>query len=249
VLAALREYMPTAPRELAVVAALTQCPPMPPVPAEFHGKNVLMPVIVYTGPAERAELVTDQVAALGRPIVKAIAPMPWSAANRMLDVIAPPGRRYYTKGGYLAGLSDAAIDVVIRHAADAPAPSTPPLPSAVQNLWAMGGAISEDFDEESAAFSREGASWLWEIVTEWDQPADDKVFHDWVDGARADIKPHLRSNCYVNLSTDHGPAWRRGVWGSPDKYTRLVRAKTTWDPHNLLRFNKNIKPSASAGLT
>ncbi len=83
VLAALREYMPTAPRELAVVAALTQCPPMPPVPAEFHGKNVLMPVIVYTGPVEHAELVTDQVAALGRPIVKAIAPMLWSAHPRL----------------------------------------------------------------------------------------------------------------------------------------------------------------------
>lgn len=64
-------------------------------------------------------------------------------------------------------------------------------------------------------FSREGAPWFWEIVTEWDHPEDDRTFHGWLDSARADIRPHLRSNAYVNPSTDDGPAWRRGVWGTP----------------------------------
>lgn len=243
VLGALRDYMRTAPRELAVVAALTQCPPLAPIPPEFHGATVLMPVIVYTGPAGGAERVIGRLAALGKPIVTAVAPMPWTAANQMLDAIAPPRRRYYSKGGYLSDLGDV-IDVVVRHAAIAPEPTTPPLPSAVQNLWAMGGAISEDFDENHTAFSREGAPWFWEIVTEWDRPTDDETFHHWADRARADIKPHLRSNSYVNLSTDDGAAWRRGVWGSPDKYARLVRTKTAWDPHNLFRYNKNIPPAS-----
>jgi hypothetical protein len=243
VLSALREHMRTAPRELAVVAALVQCPPLPPIPPEFHGATVLMPVIVYTGPADGTERVIGGLAALGKPIVTAVAPMPWTAANRMLDVIAPPGRRYYSKGGYLSELDEDVIGVVVRHAAIAPEPTAPPLPSAVQNLWAMGGAISEDFDENDTAFSREGAPWFWEIVTEWDRAEDDATFHCWVDDARADIKPHLRSNAYVNLSTDDGPAWRRGVWGSPEKYARLMRAKAAWDPHNLFRYNKNIPPS------
>lgn len=94
----------------------------------------------------------------------------------------------------------------------------------------------------TVAFSREGTSWFWEIVTEWDRPEDDGTFHTWLDATRDDIKPHLRGNCYVNLSTDQGPAWRRGIWGSPAKYRRLVATKTAWDPHNLLRYNKNIAP-------
>lgn len=244
VLGALRDHMPAAPRELAVIAALTQCPPLPPIPPEFHGSTVLMPVIVYTGPTDDTERVIGQLAALGQPIVTAVGPMPWTAANQMLDAIAPPRRRYYSKGGYLSALDNDVIDVVVRHAASAPEPTMPPLPSAVQNLWAMGGAISEDFSENDTAFSREGAPWFWEIVTEWDRPEDDATFHRWVDDTRADIKPHLRSNSYVNLSTDEGPAWRRGVWGSPEKYARLVRTKTEWDPGNLFRYNKNIPPAA-----
>ncbi|WP_331772887.1 FAD-binding oxidoreductase (plasmid) [Embleya sp. NBC_00888] len=242
VLGALREYLPTAPRELAIIAVLTKCPPLPPVPQEFHGADVLMPVVVYTGPQEKAERVIAEAVALGTPVATAVGPMPWSAANRMLDVIAPSGRRYYTKGGYLAELGDTAIEIVVRNAVNAPAPVHPMLPSAVQNVWAMGGAISEDFDEDSAAFSREGASWMWEVITEWDSPADDDTFHGWLDNARAELMPHLRGNCYINLSTDSGPEWRRSAWGGEERYSRLVEVKTAWDPQNLLRFNKNIPP-------
>ena len=246
VLAALREHMPTAPRELAVIAALTECPPLPPLPVEHHGADALMLIVVYTGPADRAESVTDALAALGPAIAKLIAPVPWSAANSMLDVIAPLGRRVYTKGAYLSGLGDDVIDIMVRHAGDHLPQSSPPLPSTVQNVWAMGGAISEDFAEDSTAFSREGTLWFWETATQWDRPEDDKAFHDWADAVHAELKPHALDSCYVNLSTDMGPEWRRGVWGGPEKYARLVRAKTDWDPQNLLRFNKNIEPLGSS---
>ena len=246
VLAALREHMPTAPRELSVIAALTQCPPLPPVPGDKHGAEVLMLVVVYTGPPDKAEAVTDALAALGPSIGKVIQPMPWSVANRMLDAIAPFGRRMYMKGVYLSELGDDVIDIMVRHAANHEPQTTPPLPSTVQNIWAMGGAISEDYDEDSMAFSREGAGWFWETVTQWDLPEHDKAFQSWVDGVHAELEPHVRDNCYINLSTDMGPEWRRGVWGSPEKYARLTQAKTTWDPQNLLRFNKNIEPLGSS---
>jgi hypothetical protein len=85
---------------------------------------------------QSAERVIGVLASLGRPIVSAVGPMPWIQANRLLDAIAPPGRRYYSKGGYLSELTDAAIDVVVTGAAAAPPAASPPLPSTVQNLWA-----------------------------------------------------------------------------------------------------------------
>jgi hypothetical protein len=246
VMQGLREYMPSAPRELALIAALTQCPPLPPVPVEAHGTDVLMLVVVFTGDPNDSDRVMGQLANLGNPATVAVQPVPWPAANSMLDVIAPYGRRVYTKGGYLSELSDAVIETTIKHAATAPAPTSPPTPSTVQNLWALGGAISEDFDEDSCAFSREGATWFWEVATQWDEPVDDTKFMAWADGLDADLRPAFRDNCYINLTTDLGPEWRRGAWGSPEKYRRLLDAKLRWDPKNMLRHNKNIDPSVAS---
>jgi hypothetical protein len=53
-------------------------------------------------------------------------------------------------------------------------------------------------------------------------------------------------NGYVNLSLDRGPEWLRGLYGSADKYERIERVKTAWDPRNLLRHNKNIAPARVA---
>ncbi|MFJ8112010.1 hypothetical protein [Streptomyces sp. NPDC096132] len=94
----------------------------------------------------------------------------------------------------------------------------------------MGGVITEDFDEDSAAFCREGAKWFWETVTLEDTPDQDAGFHARVDGVHTELKPHVCDNCCVNPSTDHGPEWRRGVWGSPVKYARLEGPRPTDTP-------------------
>jgi FAD/FMN-containing dehydrogenase len=238
----LRDYMISAPRELCVVGALTECPPLPPVPAEYHAKPVAMFVVVYTGMPAVAERIIHELSALGPALATLAMRENWSTVNRMLDVVAPTGRRVYSKGGYLSDLNEDIVNVAVRHAAKAPPPSAYPKPATVQNFLAMGGAITDDFSEQSTAFSREGAGWLWEAVGQWDSPKDDAAFEAWPQGVHAEMKPYLRSNGYINLTMDQGPQWRRGIWGDAHKYERLVAAKKTWDPHNLLRFNKNIPP-------
>lgn len=243
VLAGLRSYMATAPRELAVIGALTQCPPLPAVPEEMWGADALMLIVVHTGTSGTADTVIDDLAGLGEAAAVAITPVPWPVANRMLDVIAPLGRRVHTKGGYLSELTDEVVTIAVKHARSAPPQTSPPAPSTVQNFWALGGAISEDADESAVAFSRAGATWLWETATQCDDAADDEKFIAWADDLHADLEPHLLPNSYINLTTDMGPEWRRGAWGSPDKHRRLVAAKDEWDPTNMFRFNKNIEPS------
>lgn len=243
VLANLNHYMPTAPRELSVIAAGTACPPFPPVPAEVHGTPVQMLLVVYTGAAEKAQRLIDALDRLGRPIASLVGPNSWVNTNRMLDAIAPYGRRMESRGGYLSKLTESVIAAMIKNLVTAPAP-TAPLPSTVQNLWFMGGAISEDFAEDSVAFSREGATWFWESVCQWDGADHDEEYLAWSRTSYADMKPSLRANGYVNLTCDLGPEWLKGLYGPEAKYRRLIDAKKTWDPHNLLRFNKNFKPDA-----
>jgi FAD/FMN-containing dehydrogenase len=244
VLENLRSFVPTAPRELALVGVLTQCPPLPDVPPEMHGAAAVMLVAIYTGPQENYDALSAQLASLGDPAAVALTPAPWWAINRMMDVVAPPGRRVRTKGGYLADLTDEAITTAIEHAKRAPQPTNPFVPSTNINFWAMGGAISNDFLEASAAFSRAGVGWFCEWVTQCDLPEQEQDFTKWSDDLYADLKPHLMTSCYINLSSDLGAQWRQGAWGAPDRYQKLVDIKTKWDPTNMFRFNKNIEPKA-----
>jgi hypothetical protein len=243
VLANYGKYMLRAPRELMVISAMTNCPPFPPVAAQYHGKPVLMFLTVYTGPHDKAQAVIDGLSGLGKPVATLVGPSSWVDTNRMLDVVAPPGRRMSARGGYLPTMTDAVIKVVVKNLMDAPIP-TAPLPSTVQNIWCMGGAISEDYAEDSVAFSREGAQWFWESVAQWDGELHDDVFHAWSDRSMDDLRDDLLANGYVNLTQDLGPEWLKGLYGAPSKYRRLLDAKKKWDPQNLLRFNKNFRPDA-----
>lgn len=245
VLHALAEHMRTAPRELGIIASLAVCPPLPAVPEEAHGKWVLQLVVVYTGDPARADAVVTPLTEFGRPLANLVTRTSWPEANRMLDVIAPFGRRCHSRGGYITELSDDVIAATLNHLPSAPAPAGV-LPPTATNFWCLGGAISEDYAEDSVAFSREGAGWFWETVGLWEGPENDEIFVRWVDDMLAALKPHLRSNGYVNLSTDQGAEWLRGLYGSPTKYQRLEKVKTEWDPHNLLRFQKNIQPVATS---
>jgi FAD/FMN-containing dehydrogenase len=239
VLANLRKFMVGAPRELAMIAAATACPPFPPIPTEVHGQPVLMLIVVYTGPVAKAAGIVAGLGRLGKPIAVLVRPNSWVDTNRMLDVVAPYGRRLQTRGGYLSEMTDTVIAATVRNLVDAP-PPTAPLPSTVQNLWCMGGAISEDFAEDSVAFSREGATWFWESIGQWDGAGHDAAYAAWSERTMADVSQDLRANGYVNLTQDLGPAWLKGLYGSEQKYQRLLAAKRTWDPHNRLRFNKNF---------
>jgi FAD/FMN-containing dehydrogenase len=246
VLHRLAEHMTTAPRELGMIASLAPCPPLPPVPEQAHGQWVLLLVVVYTGDAAQAQRAVAPLTRFGDVLANLVAPATWTETNSMLNVVAPYGHRAHTRGAYISDLTDDVAAIALERSRCAPAPAGV-LPPTVTNFWCLGGAISEDFSEESAAFSREGAQWFWETLGQWDGEDNDGIFVDWVDGTWNALKPHLRPNGYVNLSTDQGPQWLQGLYGSVEKYQRLVAAKTTWDPDNRLCFNKNIKPHPVSG--
>ncbi len=244
VLKKLREYMKTAPRELSMIAALVPTPPMPGVPEEYYGVVKMSLLTVYTGDLANLDSVVGELAALGTPAAVAVQPMPWHIVNSILDEAAPYGRRVHTRGGYFEALTDEIIEITTSRAAIAPPPEVPG-PSTVQNIWFMGGAISEDFDEDSVSFSREGAGIFWESVAQWDSPENDDTFAAWVDGNGDTLQPLMLGNGYCNLTTDRGPEWLSRLYGKPAKWERLVDLKTKWDPQNLFRFNKNIKPKGA----
>lgn len=239
VLAQLADFMADAPRELGLTTALTFAPPLPGIPRAAHGKPVLLLVPVHTGDPADAEEATKALAALGTPVLNTVGPTTWLETNSMLDANAPYGMRATARGGYLPALTAPTIQTLLKRLT-----ALPRNPGAIAaiNIWALGGAISQDTDEDAMAFSRDGATWLWETVTLWTDPDHDAAYDTWSDQTTAAMRPHGLPNAYINLTADQGEPWRRGVWGSEAKYRRLTATKAAWDPHNLLRHNKNITP-------
>jgi len=143
-------------------------------------------------------------------------------------------------GGYMGGLNAEIGRLAIEAMAVSPRPKSPMM-SCFITFPVLGGALF-DKEEDSAAFSRVGAEWLFEVAVAWDSRADDAEYSTWVDETMAVFDPFLASNAYVNLTGDRGPEWLRGAYGSAEKWNRIVELKRTWDPENRFSYNKNVTP-------
>ncbi|WP_063047018.1 FAD-binding oxidoreductase [Nocardia pseudovaccinii] len=242
VLTGLDAHMAAASRALTVDPVLLPAPPLPGLPESLVEAPILILIVVYTGdPATGEDTIAELLAALGTPIANAVGPSTWLEANSILDSISPHGRRNYSRGGYIAGLTQPVVAEFLEQISQTPAPDGPPMSAAIA-IQAVSGAVHE-FDEDSVAFSRTGAMWLWEALVGWDAPDRDEEFLGFTARVLDALKPHILSNSYVNLTAHQGEEWLRGLYGSPEKFRRLQQLKSEWDPRNLLRFNKNIEPS------
>lgn len=244
ILVKMDDFMEGTRREMTVYPVVLPAPPLPGLPEALIGAPIFVLIVVYTGPLDTAEEEVAKVAALGEPMANMVGPSTWLQANSILDVLAPPGRRQHSRGGYLGAMTREIAETAVAHVAKAPAP-TGPGPSCAIAFPQMGGA-ADDFPEDYVAFSRVGSKWLWEVLGQWDGEEHDAEYDGWVDGVMDALKPHSLRNGYVNLSTDQGPDWLEGLYGSSEKWNRIRRLKAEWDPKNRLSYNKNVPAAEPA---
>ncbi|WP_166459308.1 FAD-binding oxidoreductase [Amycolatopsis pithecellobii] len=234
----LDEAMRRTSREVSISSVFAQAPPIPGLPPELIGTPLLLAVVVYTGPVEDYEAAMGEINALATPMANMVAPKTWCETNSLLDAFQPSGRRYHSGGGYLPAMSAEVAQLVIDQVAAAPVPAGPATGCLI-NFPILGGALQEG-DEDSCAFSRAGAAYVCEIVSMWDSEKADDEYAGWVDDSVRALAPQLTGTGYINLTADRGPDWLRTVYGSPEKWARLVQLKRKWDPDNLLAHNKNV---------
>jgi FAD binding domain/Berberine and berberine like len=241
VLEQLDEYMTTAPRELCVIPLLLRMPAIPGLCADAVGKPALLFNIVYTGLLEHSAGVIGTLAKMGSPILNLIGPSTWVEANCRADALSPWGRRAFSYSGHLPAMTRPMIEAMVEMIAQQPTPSKPGIVGAIA-LPGMDGAV-HDVPEDSTAYSRAGAKWMWEAMGVWDEPGRDDEFVSWVASVRQALRPHMLKSGYVNLTVHQGAEWLQDVYGGPVRYRRLTEIKAKWDPNNLFRFNKNIEPA------
>jgi FAD/FMN-containing dehydrogenase len=237
VLATYRDLTESAPRELTAAVTVRLAPPAPFLPDHWHGKPIIGLLICHSGADAERDLAP--VRALGDPIADLVSETPYTEQQSMLDGMEPKGHHYYWKTEYLAGLTDEFLE----NFRDSALKATSPLSESI--VIHLAGALNERADDDGAVGNRD-ARYMTAFAGQWpaDAPADAHVA--WVRQAWKRVRPLSTGGNYLNFQTaDEDEERVRATYGP--NFDRLVEAKQTYDPENLFRLNRNIRPQARAG--
>ncbi len=107
-------------------------------------------------------------------------------------------------------------------------------------LFQIEGALNRLNEEHSPVGNREARHVL-NIAGSWDETDGDEANVDWAREAWDDMKAFSTGGTYINfLTQDEGPERIEAALGKG--LQRLAEVKARWDPENVFRTNRNIKP-------
>ena len=105
---------------------MRQAPPLPFLPPEWHGQEVLVLAdVLHRRSADGRAALAQPLRAFGMPIADVVGPHPvHGVAEGVLDPLLAPGMRNYWKSHDFTALDDGLIDVLVSHARAIPDPQT-----------------------------------------------------------------------------------------------------------------------------
>jgi FAD/FMN-containing dehydrogenase len=223
-----------APPELTLVTFMRPAPPAPWLPKDMHGKPIVAILACHSGNPEEGEKAVAPIKSFGNPIGDVLVRRPYVQLQALLDATQPKGRRYYWKSEYLARIESELCEKFIAHSAKICSPHSAMI------LFQIDGALNRLEDEHSPVGNRD-ARYVLNIGGAWEQAADDEANIAWARGAWNDLKAFSTGGTYINfLTQDEGPERIEAALGR--NLSRLAEVKSRWDPENVFRTNRNIKP-------
>ena len=233
-----RTLAETSPPELTLVALMRPAPPAPWLPKEMHGKPIVALLACYSGRPEEGEKAVAPIKAFGKPIGDVLVRRPYAQLQSLLDATQPKGRRYYWKSEYLSQIEPALCAKVIGHAARIRSPHSAVI------LFQIGGALNQRSEEHSPVGNRD-ARYVLNLAGSWVDARDDVANVAWARDAWNDMRSFSSGGTYVNfLTEDEGRERIEAALGKG--LGRLAEVKAKWDPQNVFRTNRNIKPACEA---
>jgi len=235
-LRALRDWVGDAPDEITALMNLTTAPPLPAIPAEWHGKKIVALLAVSTGPLEQGNALTAPLRTAAEPIVDLLGPMPYLAMQTLLDPLWPRGISAYFKATNLTRLDDELIDRLCRIHAAAPGPQ------AEIHVHQMGGAVARTADG-ATAFPERSMPFVLNAVTGWHDASEREAHTEWARAVITAAADASTGRAYVNFLGDAHAA--PSAYGEAT-HRRLVALKNAYDPTNVFQLNQNIEPDVAA---
>ena len=191
---------------------------------------------VHCGSLADGTAFLSQVKTFGPPVADMMGPMPYVAANTMLDPSFISGSRNYWKSHFLPTLSDDAIGMLVDHFAAAPSPLCQII---IENFH---GAVTRvPIDATAYALRERGYNVL--LLAQWLDAADDERAIAWCRDGYARLQSFGGPRRYVNyLDADDMTEQALGAVYGPN-LPRLRQVKRAYDPDNAFRRNLNILPA------
>jgi len=230
-----RKVAESAPRELTMAVLMRNAPPAPWLPEAAHGTPIIALVVCHSGNLEQAKTDLAPIKSHGEPLADLIQVKEYVAQQSMLDATQPKGMYYYWKSEFLPGLSDGVLDTYRAQFVDNKAPANQIV------LFHLAGALNDHPEDDGAMGNRE-AAFACVIQAMWrEDDSRGDANRAWVRSAWDSLKPYSTGGNYVNFQTED-EADERTVESYRNNYQRLETIKATYDPSNLFRVNRNIRP-------
>jgi FAD/FMN-containing dehydrogenase len=241
--AVIREFVAlaeAAPDELSTIANVMPAPPMPFVPAEHHGRLVIMGLVCYAGAAEEGEAALAPFRSLATPVADLVRPIPYPA---MFEGEGPAGAAEedfhptaVVRTMFLETVEQDAAELIVDRLSSSDAMMR------VTQLRVLGGAVAR-VPDDATAYAHRRSRIMANVAAFYDGPDDRAVRTDWVNDFAADLR-QSDTGAYSNFLADEGPERVRAAYPGAT-WDRLREIKAKYDPTNLFRHNQNIPPPAA----
>jgi FAD/FMN-containing dehydrogenase len=236
VLAAYREFLPSAPRDLNGFFAYHIVPPAPPFPEQLHLREVCGIVWCHLGGEEAATRdIAPLLGSVPEPILHGVHAMQHPELQSAFDGLYPPGDQWYWRADFVTEIPDEAVEIHARFGASLPTMKS------TMHMYPIDGA-AHDVDPADTAFSYREARWGSVFAGVDPDPANVPAIRSWSIEYHEALHPYSAGGAYVNMMMDEGEERVRASYRG--NYDRLAQVKTTYDPGNLFSVNQNIKPQA-----
>lgn len=188
----------------------------------------------WSGIAADAEELVVPLGNLVQPISGTFGNMAYVELQSRSDELMAWGQRFYSKGGFLEKIDDAAIACMGEAIAQAP--------TADSDIYVLqlGGAIN-DIEESATPYSGRAANYYWIASAKWKDSSHDERCIAWGRKTAKSLAAISMEGNYINEQADFGKEVAYNAYGA-EKYNRLARLKARFDPGNLFRLNQNIAP-------
>ena len=229
-----RKFVETAPEELNIWAVLRKAPPLPFLPADVHGKEVVVLAIFYAGDIATGRKLIEPLRSFGDLHGEHVGPQPYVQWQQAFDPLLTAGARNYWKSHYFTELSDAALDTMISYAGKLPSPHCEIF------LGLLSGAANR-VAPDAMAYAHRQVKYVMNVHGRWEQASDDRTVIDWSREFFNASAPFADGSVYVNFMTEDETARVASAYGS--NFERLAQIKKKYDPDNVFHLNQNIRPA------
>jgi FAD/FMN-containing dehydrogenase len=234
-----RQALETAPDELTCWAVMRQAPPLPFLPEEWHGKEVVVLAMCYCGDLDAGEKAIAKLRSIGKPIADVVGPNPFTGWQQAFDPLLTPGARNYWKSHDFTEFSDATIGILTDAVRELPGPECEIF---VGHVGGAAGRVAVD----ATAFPQRNSHFVMNVHARWREPKMDRACIGWARNLFESAKPYAAGTAYINFMPEDEVDRVEAAYGS--NYQRLAEVKRRYDPQNLFRMNQNVRPSEGLGV-